>query len=185
VSPTTRPHTFLFTDLVGFTALTADRGDDGAADVCQHFYARVRALLDEHEAHEVKTLGDGLMLRGSDPALAIGLGLKIVDELEELDSFPAVRVGMHTGPAVERAGDWYGTTVNVAARLCSAAGGGEVLVSDSTRQAAGRLRKIALEEERLHWLKNLNEPVPAHLASARECSVRKPRFLRQLKVAHP
>jgi class 3 adenylate cyclase len=185
VSAITRPHTFLFTDLVGFTALTADRGDDGAADVCQDFYTRVRALLDRHEAQEVKTLGDGLMIRGEDPALAIALGLRIVDELDELPSFPAVRVGMHTGPAVERHGDWYGTTVNVAARLCSAAGGGEVLVSETTRQAAGRLRKIALEQERLHWLKNVTEPVPAHLASPRECRVAKPRFLRQLKVAHP
>jgi class 3 adenylate cyclase len=183
---TTRAHTFVFTDLVGFTALTADRGDDVAADVCHDFYARVRALLAQHRAEEVKTLGDGLMIRAEDPALAIGLGLKIVDGLEELPSFPAVRVGMHTGPAVEREGDWYGTTVNVAARLCSAAGGGEVLVSESTRSAAGRLRKIELEQERLHWLKNVTEPVPAHLANSKQCPVPKPRFLRQrLKVAHP
>jgi class 3 adenylate cyclase len=185
MSPATRTHTFVFTDLVGFTALTADRGDDVAADVCHDFYANVRALLDAHDAHEVKTLGDGLMLRAENPGLAIGLGLKIVNGLEELPSFPAVRVGMHTGPAVEREGDWYGTTVNVAARLCSAAGGGEVLVSDTTRQAAGRLRKITLEEERLHWLKNVTEPVPAHLAAEKQCHIPKPRFIRQLKVAHP
>jgi adenylate cyclase len=186
MSPTARTHTFVFTDLVGFTALTADRGDDGAADVCQDFYARVRALLDQHDAHEVKTLGDGLMIRGENPALAIGLGLRIVDVLDEPETFPAVRVGMHTGPAVEREGDWYGTTVNVAARLCSAAGGGEVLVSESTKSAAGRLRKVELEQERLHWLKNVTEPVPAHIANARQCPLPKPRFLRQrLKVAHP
>jgi adenylate cyclase len=186
VSPTARTHTFVFTDLVGFTALTADRGDDGAADVCQDFYARVRAQLPAHSAEEVKTLGDGLMLRADDPALAIALGLTIVNELDELPTFPAVRVGMHTGPAVERAGDWYGTTVNIAARLCGAAGGGEVLVSDSTKNAAGRLRKIALEEERLHWLKNVTEPVPAHLAAEKPCRVPKPSFLRpRLKVAHP
>jgi adenylate cyclase len=153
--------------------------------VCQDFYARVRPLLGEHDAHEVKTLGDGLMIRGDDAALAIGLGLRIVSELEERPGFPAVRVGMHTGAAVEREGDWYGTTVNVAARLCGAAGGGEVLVSDSTRRAAGRLRRIALEQERLHWLKNVTEPVPAHIAGPRPCPVPKPRFLRrQLKVAH-
>jgi class 3 adenylate cyclase len=125
------------------------------------------------------------MLRAEDPQLAVGLGVRIVDGLAELPAFPAVRVGMHTGPAVERSGDWYGTTVNVAARLCSAAGGGEVLVSESTRRAAGRLRKIALEEERLHWLKNVSEPVPAHLAVQRPCAISKPRFLRPLKVAHP
>ena len=71
------------------------------------------------------------MLRCEDPRLAIRLGLRIVDDLEELPGFPPVRVGMHTGPAVARGGDWYGTTVNVAARLCAAAGGGQVLVSEA------------------------------------------------------
>jgi class 3 adenylate cyclase len=59
--------------------------------------------------------------------------------------------------------------VNVAARLCAAAGGGEVLVGESTLKAAGRLRKVRLEEQRLHWLKNVTEPIPARLASERPC----------------
>jgi class 3 adenylate cyclase len=163
-------HTFLFTDLVGFTTLTALRGDDDAADVACEFYDRVRPLLPEHRSEEVKTIGDALMLRAEDPGLAIRLGLRIVRELEELPGFPAVRVGMHTGPAVCRNADWYGTTVNVAARLCSAAGGGEVLVSDATALAAGRVRRVALEEQRLHWLKNVTEPVAARVASEEECT---------------
>jgi len=52
-------------------------------------------------------------------------------------------VGMHTGPAVHRAGDWYGTTVNLASRLCTAASGGEVLVSASTALAAARCARSA------------------------------------------
>jgi len=55
-------------------------------------------------------------------------------------------VGMHTGPAVHRAGDWYGTTVNLASRLCTAASGGEVLVSASTALAAAPLREVRLGE---------------------------------------
>jgi class 3 adenylate cyclase len=156
-------HTFLFTDLVGFTALAAERGDNHAADVAVEFYERVRCLVPEHRAEEVKTLGDALMLRGDDPALAVRLGLRIVGELEAIDGFPPVRVGMHTGPAVQRGGDWYGTTVNIAARLCAAAGGGEVLISEATREAAGRLYYVAVDERRLHWLKNVTEPVPARL----------------------
>lgn len=162
-------HTFVFTDLVGFSALTELEGDDRGADVALSFYAAVRRLLDRHGAAEVKTLGDGLMLRCSDPASAIELGLRIVDELEAVPGFPAVRVGMHTGPAVLRDGDWYGMTVNVAARLCAAAGGDEVLVSEATRRAAGRLRKVQLEAPRLHWLKNVTEPVSASPARARGC----------------
>jgi adenylate cyclase len=162
-------HTFLFTDLVGFTALTAEKGDDGAADMALAFYGRVRSLLPQYRAQEVKAIGDALMLRCEDASLAIRLGLRIVRELESDPLFPLVRVGMHTGPAVEREGDWYGTTVNVAARLCAAAGGGEVLVSDATRVAAGPVRKVDLSERRLHWLKNVTEPVAARIASEHEC----------------
>jgi adenylate cyclase len=173
-------HTFLFTDLVGFTALTAMRGDDSAADVALGFYGRVRGLLERYCADEVKTMGDALMLRCDAPANAVELGLRIVRELEDEPGMPPVRVGMHTGPAVEREGDWYGTTVNVAARLCGAAGGGEVLVSDATRDAAGPMRKVKLGDRRLHWLKNVTEPVPAHLALERECPPAPLRFLRSL-----
>jgi class 3 adenylate cyclase len=162
-------HTFLFTDLVGFSALTELEGDHRGAEVAVAFYAAVRALLPEHAAVEVKTLGDGLMLRCVDPAAAIRLGLRIVDDLGGVSGIPAVRVGMHTGPAVDRDGDWYGMTVNVAARLCAAAGGDEVLVSDATRRAAGRVRKVELDTPRLHWLKNVTEPVTASPARARPC----------------
>ena len=157
-------HTFLFTDLVGFTALTAERGDEGAADVALEFYGRVRALLAAHRAEEIKAIGDALMIRCEEPSLAIQLGLRIVSELDEDPDFPAVRVGVNTGTAVRREGDWYGAGVNVAARLCAAAGGGEVLVSEPTHEAAGALQQIELGERRLHWLKNVTEPVAARLA---------------------
>jgi class 3 adenylate cyclase len=107
--------TFLFTDLVGFTALTAERGDD---------------------------------------ADAVHVGLDLVDGLAAVAGFPAVRVGMHTGLAVHRAGDWYGTTVTLASRLCT------------TALAAAPLREVRLGEPRLHWLRNVVEPVTAHSASA-------------------
>jgi class 3 adenylate cyclase len=161
--------TFLFTDLVGFTALTEANGDDHAADLALDFYRRVRTLLPLFAADEVKTIGDAMMIRAADPARAIKLGLGIVRELEAVPGFPPVRVGMATGPATYREHDWYGRTVNVAARLCSAAGGGEVLVSEATGRAAGRMPKVELGEPRLHWLKNVTQPVSAHLASERRC----------------
>jgi class 3 adenylate cyclase len=159
------PQTFLFMDLVGFTALTAERGDDGAADVALRFYHHVRSLLGEHGAEEIKTIGDAMMVRCERPHRAIELGLRIVDELEASSAFPPLRVGVHTGTAVCRDGDWYGGAVNVAARLCSAAGGGEVLVSDATSEQAGQaLPQVELGERRLHWLKNVAEPVGARPA---------------------
>jgi adenylate cyclase len=180
-------HTFLFTDLVGFTALTAAEGDDRAADVALEFYDRVRPLLIRHRAEEVKALGDALMLRSEDPAAAVNLGIEIVETLERVDGFPPVRVGIHTGPAVSRAGDWYGTTVNVAARLCAAAGGGEVLVGEATAEAAGAVPGAELGDRRMHWLKNVTEPVSARLASRRRrCPGRRfERFRRFKELLQP
>jgi class 3 adenylate cyclase len=178
-----RHHTFLFTDLVGFTTLAAERGDDHAAEVAIELHRRVRPLLSSHRAEEVKTLGDGLMLRCEDPALALQLGVRIVRDLEELDGFPPLRVGIHTGPAAHRAGDWYGTTVNVAARLCGAAGGGEVLASEATCQAAGRRPRLRLDDLRLHWLKNVTEPVHARVVSLQPCRLKRLRPRTRSKLA--
>jgi class 3 adenylate cyclase len=170
----TQEQTFIFMDLVGFTALSAERGDDGAADVAFRFYDNVRPLLSQHRAEEIKTIGDAMMLRADDPHLAICLGLRVVDRMEER-GLPPVRVGVHTGTAVSRGGDWYGSGVNVASRLCSAAGGGEVLVSETTREAAGSLRNVELGERQLHWLKHVPQPVAARPAFERECSERRKR----------
>jgi class 3 adenylate cyclase len=106
--------TFLFTDLVGFTALAAEDGDQRAAEVALEFYDRVRRLLPDHGAEELKTIGDALMLRCSDARSAVLLGLRIIRDLDAVEGFPPVRIGMHTGPAVFRSGEWYGNTVNVA-----------------------------------------------------------------------
>ena len=165
-------HTFLFADLVGFTALAAAEGDDRAADIAIEFCERVRPLLDDHQAEEIKAIGDALMLRCDDPAAGIRLGVAIVRDLERVEGFPPVRVGIHSGPAVSRAGDWYGTTVNIAARLCSAAAGGEVLASEATVEAGRKPRGVGFGERRLHWLKNVTEPIAAHAAEAREEVVR-------------
>src|SRR4051794_3467080 len=161
-----REHTFLFADLVGFTALTDAEGDDRAAEVALSLYERVRGLLPSHGAEELKTLGDGLLLRCDEAGPGIRLAVGIVEELEAIPGFPPVRVGVHAGPAVQREGEWYGRTVNVAARLCTAAAGGEVLVSERTRDAAGRLSRIEFGERRLHWLRNVTEPIAAHAAEA-------------------
>jgi adenylate cyclase len=158
-------HTFLFADLVGFTALAELEGDDRALEVALALQRRVRGLLEEHGAEQVKAIGDGLMLRCIEPQAAIRLGLRLVEELAEEASFPPVRVGIHTGPALASEGDWYGRTVNVAARLCAVAPGGEVMVSEATKVASGRMRELEFGERELHWLRNVSEPVGTYLVS--------------------
>ena len=123
----------------------------------------VRWLLARHCAKQAKVIGDGVMLRCDDPGAAVRLGLELVDEPD--GELPPVRVGIHTGPALANDGDWYGTTVNVAARLCAVAPGGEVMVSEATRQAAGDLEQIDWGTRELHWLRNVSEPVATFLVS--------------------
>lgn len=158
-------HTFLFADLVGYTALADAEGDDRAATVAIEFQRRARELAARHGVDEVKGIGDAVMLRCHDESVAIQLGLHLVDAVEADRTMPPVRVGIHSGSAVAREGDWFGRGVNVAARLCTAAGGGQVLVSETTLTAADELHKVEVGERRLHWLKNVTEPVAARIAS--------------------
>lgn len=180
-------HTFLFMDLVGFTALTEEQGDDSAADVALGLFACVRALLPEHRGEEIKTIGDAMMIRCEDPRRAVDLGLCISEALAQEPRFPPVRIGVHSGSAVYRQGDWYGSAVNVASRLCSAAGGGEVLVSDAARRAAGVPGHIEFGSRRLHWLKNVPEPVAAFSVARAEPAQprRSPRLLARFKRRSP
>lgn len=156
---TASPQTFVFADLAGFTALTEAHGDDHAADLALRFADDVDELLAGHGAQRVKCIGDGLMIRVGDPTDALGLGVRIAGEIGARHGFPLVRVGIHTGPAVERDGDWYGAAVNVAARIAAMAKGGEVLVSDQTRQAVGEPEGVVLDELADVGLKNVARPV--------------------------
>src|SRR5216684_2285701 len=88
----------------------------------------------------------------TDLAEAIRLGVRIVREVGGRHFFPTVRVGIHTGPAVERGGDWFGASVNLAARVSGAAAGGEALLTDVTRDAAGELDDIQLDKRGRHKL---------------------------------
>jgi len=164
MSPADRQHTFLFADLAGFTALTEAMGDEEGTDLVGGFCAAVRDLLPGHAAEEVKAIGDALMLRGDDAAQAVRLGLRVVNEIGGQHFFPTVRVGMHTGPAVERDGDWFGTTVNVAARVSGVAAGGEVLLTAETRDAAGTPRDVEFREHGRQSLRNVAEPMVLYAA---------------------
>lgn len=156
-------HTFLFADLVGFTALSIERGDEEAADVATRFQQTVRELAADHRATVVKSLGDGAMVRAEDAGDAVRLGLALANGL---DALPPVRVGVNTGPAVERDGDFFGSTVNLAARLSQAARGGEVLLTEATREAARRA-KPRLEERGARTFRNARDPVVVYAASDR------------------
>lgn len=163
----TRLHTFLFADLAGFTALTEAHGDEHAADLVAEFCSRVRALLPEHDAEEVKAIGDALMLRTGDATSGVRLARRLVDEVGGRHGFPGIRVGVHTGPAVERERDWFGATVNVASRVADLADADEVLITRATFDAVGdSAPELRLTPRGSHRLRNLREPVEVFAAAS-------------------
>lgn len=158
--------TFLFADLAGYTRLTEQLGDERAADLAVAFCDRLCDLNPGHAAEDVKSLGDACMIRADDPALAVRLGVRIVEEIGAAHGFPAVRVGMHHGPAVQRRGDWYGATVNIASRVAALAGESEVLLTDDVRRAAGPLAGIELVPRGERSLRHVSRPVSVLAAAA-------------------
>lgn len=128
--------TFVFADLAGYTALTEAHGDERAAQVAAAFCDELRALLGDYGAEEIKAVGDSLIVRVSDAGQALHLATRIVGDFGARDRALGVRVGMHTGTAVRRGDDWFGSAVNVASRIADLAHAGEVIVSAATRDAA-------------------------------------------------
>jgi adenylate cyclase len=151
-----RFHTFLFADLVGFTRFTAQHGDDRAADLAVSFHQHVCRLAAELGCDVVKTIGDAVMVRSENGDAAVELAKRILDLAGEHD-FPPARVGLDTGPATERDGDWFGSTVNIASRVASAANAGELLMTERTREASAEVRSIALTARGTRRLKGLPE----------------------------
>jgi adenylate cyclase len=98
-------YTFLFADLDGFNALTEAHGDEQAADLAGELSRAAGLLLPRFGAEQVKTIGDALMLRVGRPADAVKLGLALTHDLLAECGYPTIRVGMHHGTAVQRAGD--------------------------------------------------------------------------------
>ena len=124
--------TFVFADLVGYTALTEARGDHAAADLAREFRRTMCALSRDHGARQVKSMGDGVMIWIGDAGEAVALASAALRLVGGRPDLLPVRVGVHTGPAVRRGGDWYGRAVNVAARLADQAKPNEALVSEAT-----------------------------------------------------
>ncbi len=166
--------TFVFADIAGFTALTEAHGDEEAAALVADFCSAVRAELPESGV-QVKTIGDAVMLCIGEPAAAVQLGVRITHDLMLGHGAPAVRVGMHHGPAVERDGDYFGAAVNLAARVSAEAKGGEVLVSGPTAAMAKELDGVTWEPRGRRALRNVREPV--ELFAARRTSASGPQGL--------
>jgi class 3 adenylate cyclase len=154
----------LFTDLVGSTELATLQGDAAADALRRDHFSALREALASTGGTEIKTIGDSLMasFAGASDALAGAVAMQRAVERHNRrlsDGRLEMRVGVSVGDASSEDGDWFGTPVVEASRLCSAAKGGQILVSDLVRALAGSRHEVRLESLGPRDLKGLPEPL--------------------------
>jgi class 3 adenylate cyclase len=129
--------TIVFTDIVDSTIMVFRLGDQAWLEVIRRHNAVIEELAAAHGGTVVETQGDGSMLAFSSARRAVACAQAIQQGIERAfaDSSPPIRVriGIHTGDALQEAEHFFGTTVHYAARVASHALGGEVLVSSLVR----------------------------------------------------
>jgi adenylate cyclase len=147
----------VFVDLSGFTKLTEEGGDEAAVRTATALQRDAEAVARRRGGRLVKLLGDGALLRFSEAKASVQAALDLVEALEPRGSL-AAHAGIDTGPVVERDLDVFGGTVNLASRIASVAGGGEVLTSRAVANAVDdpSLRFEHVDQRRL---KGISEPV--------------------------
>jgi adenylate cyclase len=152
----------VFADLAGYTRLTEEEGELQAVDAVERFVEAVEVTLPD-EARVIKTIGDEVMVVGSDPAALTDWAVGFQRLQSER---PLPRIGIHYGDALYRDGDYYGRDVNIASRVAARSAGGEVLVTRPVVEHAGpHLEFDRIAEVRL---KGFKEPTEIFIARVSE-----------------
>jgi class 3 adenylate cyclase/tetratricopeptide (TPR) repeat protein len=148
--------TFLFTDLVGSTELLSRLGDDAAVNIHRQVDDLLRGAIGR--GREVKNLGDGLMVSFASAVDAVQSAIEMQQSIGASGLGISVRIGINSGEATAAEdGDYYGTPVVAAQRLCGLARGGQILVSGVVRALVGSKGGIVFESRGQESLKGLSE----------------------------
>jgi adenylate cyclase len=151
-----------FADLAGYTRLTEEVGEEEAVSAVERFVGDVEHTLPD-DARVIKTIGDEVMVVGSDPSALVDWAVGF-QELH--DERPLPRIGLHYGETLYRDGDYYGREVNQAARVAARAAGGEVICTRPVvDQGGAHLQFERIGEVRL---KGFSEPTELFLATPAE-----------------
>jgi adenylate cyclase len=130
-----RPPAMCFLDISGYTRLTQEHGDEAAARLANDLSRLVERTSLQYRGKPVKWLGDGVMLYFKEPGSGVLAALDMVGGVARA-GLPPAHVGLHAGPILYQAGDYFGGTVNAASRIADYARPGEVLVSQEVVEAA-------------------------------------------------
>jgi adenylate cyclase len=149
-----------FADLVGFTELGETVDSEELGGLAGRL-SKLASEVAEQPVRIVKQIGDAVMFVSPEAAAAVDTCLTLIERAEAEDDFPPLKAGVAFGPAVNRWGDWFGSTVNVASRLTARARPNAVLVSEAVKKQAG--------DDAFTWspagekrLKGLNKPLPTY-----------------------
>ncbi len=156
----------VFTDIVSSTARTAEVGDSVWMEALRHHQSLVRKEVDAWGGVEVKSTGDGFMLAFPSSMNAVRCAVAIRDSAPSVlarDGEPlGVKIGVHAGEPIRDGDDFYGTTVNVAARVAAAAGAGEVVVSELVRHLISTSKAFQFGPERDAEMKGIEGRQPIY-----------------------
>jgi class 3 adenylate cyclase len=160
---------FLFADLRGYTDFVERRGDDAAAALLERYRTLVRRVVARNAGAEVKTEGDSFYVLFPSASSAVAAGLDIVasaatESAEHPDAPIRVGVGVHAGETSDLPEGPVGSAVNMAARICSQAGAGEMLVSDTVRGLTRTRNVAAFASVGSRKLKGIAEPIVLYRA---------------------
>jgi adenylate cyclase len=149
--------TIVFADVESFTQLTEAEGDEAAMETMTRVDSAVRGLALEHGGKVVKQIGDALMLAFRQSADAVRFAAELERATRRDPSMPALRIGMHCGPAIYRAGDYLGKTVNLASRVTTQATAGETLMTQVVAERANQ--DVAIEPVGVRMLRGAERPL--------------------------
>lgn len=156
--PGAREVTIAFADLVGFTRLGEVVPPEDLERLA-HTLTDLAREVAQPPVRYVKSIGDEVMLVSTDPAAMLDAMLALTTATEAIEDFPRLRTGLATGLAVSRTGDWFGGSVNLAARVTTAARPGAILVAEATREAIGEDPRFAWSFAGARHLKNIKDDV--------------------------
>ena len=167
--------TILFTDIVDSTALTQSLGDAAAMHMLDIHDKVVRDALQAEGGREIKHTGDGIMASFFSAAAAVRCAGRVQSELcnpEAKHKYPVkVRIGLAAGEPVEHHHDLFGSTVQMAARLCSCAQPDQILVSNVVAELCMG-KALSFQDAGKVSLKGFDHPIHAHVVAWTEEGMR-------------
>lgn len=149
----------VFVDLASFTSLTESMGDVTATELLSRFSQLVRRAVNHCDGRVVKQIGDAFMLVFPDATSAFRGALEIQQRAQDEPQFLGTRLGVHCGAVLYREGDYFGATVNVAARITAEASRNQIVVTGAARESGTPLPHTELVPLGSFKLKGLSEAV--------------------------